>query len=444
MSQLLLRAAAGLVAGGILACGTAAAAPALPWAGEHKHLGAATCGGSNCHGASKPAAGSHVRQDEYFLWERKDAHSNAYKLLLTDAGKRMAANLGLKAAHEEPACLTCHADYVPEKLRASRYQLGDGIACEGCHGGAEQWNRQHVAPGATHAGNVAAGMVPLEDPAARARVCLHCHLGSAEKPIDHRIMGAGHPPLSFELDTFTAIQPAHFDADADYRQRKGIPGSLRTWAIGQAVAAEFFLDGLLSSRFKQAGAFPELVFFDCNACHHAVRPTRWHASVAALGPGEVRLADANLAMAGHVIAAVLPEQAAEWSRALGALHEATRTSVAQVKDVAGRMRRIATDAAAAAASRPLARAQALALLDRVVTQGERKALADCTTAEQTVYAIGVVNEFLKADAAAFRGLEAPYNAAVDTVNCRRGDFNVKGFQDSLRKVREAARKAGGA
>ena len=431
-----------LALAGALLAGPAAAAPNLPWAGDYKHLGAATCGGSNCHAAAKPSAKSAVRQDEYFVWEGKDAHSNAFKLLQTDAGKRIAANLGMKAAHEEPACLTCHADFVPDKLRAMRYQVSDGVACEGCHGGAQEWNKQHVAPGATHAGNVAAGLYPLEDPAARARVCLHCHLGSSQKPIDHRIMGAGHPPLSFELDTFTAIQPAHFTLDADYPKRKPVSSNLKTWAVGQAVAAQFVLDGLLSDRFRQNGMFPELVFYDCNACHHPVRPGRWQPAVApALGPGDVRLADASLAMTGHVIALLLPDQSAEWDRSLEALHQASHVSVAQTKEVAGRLRGLAERAAGAAADKAFGRAEALTLLDRVITLGERKAAADCTAAEQAVYAVGVVNEFLKGSVgAAAKAVDAGYNEAVDSVNCRRSEFNVKAFQGGLRKVREAARK----
>ncbi|MGK0321912.1 MAG: hypothetical protein ACI9JP_004111, partial [Granulosicoccus sp.] len=34
-------------------------------------------------------------------------------------------------------------------------------------------------------------------------------------------MGAAHPRLSFELDLFTANQPAHYSVDADYMARKG-------------------------------------------------------------------------------------------------------------------------------------------------------------------------------------------------------------------------------
>ena len=57
------------------------------------------------------------------------------------------------------------------------------------------------------------------EPVERARLCLSCHFGDPLRFANHRIMGAGHPRMSFELDTFTALQPAHFKVDADYRKR---------------------------------------------------------------------------------------------------------------------------------------------------------------------------------------------------------------------------------
>ena len=49
----------------------------------------------------------------------------------------------------------------------------------------------------------------------RAGLCLSCHFGNQEKFVTHRMMGAGHPRMSFELDTFTQLQPAHFVVDED-------------------------------------------------------------------------------------------------------------------------------------------------------------------------------------------------------------------------------------
>jgi hypothetical protein len=61
-------------------------------------------------------------------------------------------------------------------------------------------------------------MYPTEQPEVRAKLCLSCHFGTEDKFATHRIMGAGHPRISFELDTFTEIQPAHFRVDEDYKE----------------------------------------------------------------------------------------------------------------------------------------------------------------------------------------------------------------------------------
>ena len=97
-------------------------------------------------------------------------------------------------------------------------------------------------------------------------------------------MGAGRARLSFELDTFTAIQPAHFAVDDDYRARKPVAGTAKTWAVGQAVALVQTLDGVLDPELGRDGLFPELAFFDCHACHKPMSAGRWQER-ASLGLG---------------------------------------------------------------------------------------------------------------------------------------------------------------
>src|SRR5690606_12265939 len=149
---------------------------------------------------------------------------------------RIARNLGLKEpAHEARLCLDCHAHHPPPAQRGERFRVEDGVSCEGCHGPAEGWIKSHVAPGATHADNVARGLYPTEEPVAQAKLCLSCHFGNRDKFVTHRMMGAGHLRMSFELDTFAQTQPPHFVADADWQRRKGRWDTVRTWAIGQAL-----------------------------------------------------------------------------------------------------------------------------------------------------------------------------------------------------------------
>ena len=145
----------------------------------------------------------------------------------------IAERLGLGPAAQADACLDCHADNVPEALRGERFQLSDGVGCEACHGGAGDWLVAHYNdPGAGHASNVKAGLYPADDLMARGSLCLSCHLGTADKFATHRMMAAGHPRLTFELDTFTELwrlagsQP-HYQVDDDYRHRKSAPDHCR-------------------------------------------------------------------------------------------------------------------------------------------------------------------------------------------------------------------------
>ena len=171
-------------------------------------------------GRTAPLKDSRVQQNEFIIWHREDKHAKAYTVLFNDASKRMARNLGIKAAHTDKLCLDCHADNIPAEHRGKRFQIDDGVGCETCHGGGERYLGPHVSGTRTHAENVKLGLYPAEEPEARATLCLSCHLGTKDKLATHRIMGAGHPRISFELDTFTHIQPMHFKLDKDYRSGK--------------------------------------------------------------------------------------------------------------------------------------------------------------------------------------------------------------------------------
>src|SRR4051812_19680877 len=169
-------------------------ARAQPQAGGH-YVGVATCAGTTCHGRSE-ANGVIVRQDELRLWQDPSspagAHSRAWRVLTEPRAKAIAARLGIGEAASAPMCLGCHA--TPPGTRGPRFQISDGVGCESCHGAASSWLASHYAVGGTHGANVSRGLVPLEDPRARAARCLDCHFGSREPGqfVDHRMMAAGH------------------------------------------------------------------------------------------------------------------------------------------------------------------------------------------------------------------------------------------------------------
>lgn len=297
------------------------AAAVLPHYSNDKTLGVASCASSLCHGAIETWRDSNVFQNEYVTWSRTDKHARAYTVLLNEKSKAIAKRLALpKPAHESDVCLDCHTHNPKPAQRGAGFQLADGVACEACHGPADRWVKSHVETGVTHANNLARGMYPTEDDVARARLCLSCHLGTKDKFVTHKIMAAGHPRMSFELDTFTQIGPAHFRIDADWQRRKGSWNEVRAWAIGQAVAAQELLVLLQGPRGRD-GMFPELVLFDCHSCHHPMADMRNTAARVGAGPGFIRLNDANLLMLRQISRRVVPADAAIFAQHVTRLHQ---------------------------------------------------------------------------------------------------------------------------
>ena len=367
--------------------------PPIPQYGNARHLGVATCASATCHGAAIPAPGGVVLQNEYTTWQTHDKHAGAYYLLLNAQSERIARKLDLDAAHTADVCLDCHADNVPEVKRGARFQITDGVGCEACHGGAENWIQVHTinANETSHQRNIDAGLYPTADPVTRAELCLSCHLGDETKFATHRLMGAGHPRLSFELDTFTAIQPPHFVIDDDYQARKPVASGTKTWAIGQAKSLASLLEVVLDSEHRGAGLFPELALFDCHACHRPMSAGRWQERASlGLGPGVVRFNDANLIMLRVAAGVVSPRLAQEVRQQGRALHQASQASAPEWRAAARALHETSLQAIDVFAQHVFDQADCSALLDNLITEGERGEYIVYVAAEQTTMAIGAI------------------------------------------------------
>ena len=370
---------------------TAVTAQTLPDKSADQTLGVITCASSLCHGSVAPWAGSNVNQNEYVVWSRLDKHARAYSVLLNEKSKRIAAKLSLlQPANQSKICLDCHA-HNPMNA-AQEHHVSDGVACEACHGASERWIKTHTAPDADHAQNIANGMYPSDQPAARAKLCLACHFGNTDKYVSHRIMAAGHPRLSFEMETFTNLQPAHFTVDADYVKRKGAVDGVRIWATGQALAVATQIDILMDPKRGHDGAFPELTLFDCHACHHPMTDARWkpHTSFGRnLGPGLVRLNDSSMLMLQLILRQAAPANADSFKQAVALLNQA----VAGQGDMAGTAAAVkeqAQSAAAIIASKGLSNEQLRRMALSLVDDGVAGGYADYAGAEQAAMALGSV------------------------------------------------------
>lgn len=326
MSQLLLlKIRASLCFITLLTLGLAHGANALaamPNLSKDQTVGSVNCANSFCHGSITPWSDSNVLQNEYTTWERLDKHTHTYQVLLNNQSKLIAKNLGLtKPAHQSKVCLDCHAHNPPAEQRGERFIMSEGVGCEACHGPAGRWIKSHTLAGATHADNIEHGLYPTDSPVAQAKLCLSCHFGDQNRFITHRIMGAGHPRISFELGTFTALQPAHFRVDDDWHKRKGEYNPIKVWAIGQVIASQQLLNAFADPKLGRDGIFPELVLFDCHACHHPMSQKKWTPRLG-VGPGRIRLNDSNLLMLRAIVRVVDAGNAASFNKSILQMHQA--------------------------------------------------------------------------------------------------------------------------
>lgn len=404
------------------------------------HLGVATCAGSNCHGATERPRNSYVPGNEYLIWSKQDKHRNAYSVLLQDRAVKMARALGLPDAANQKLCLDCHADHPAQNQRGAQLQLTDGVGCEACHGGASGWLGIHIS-GASHRQNLAAGLYPTDQPVARAERCLNCHYGDETRFADHRLYGAGHPRLAFELDTFTAIEPAHFVVDQGYVERKGRVTDVQVWAVGQAIALIRRMDAVLDPKHAPKGFWPEFAFFDCQSCHHEygqyARPT-----TTGLGPGTVKFNDANEVMLKVIAARVAPAAAGALSEHMLALHKATTDDWAAVQREAAAVRSAAQTLAGEFAKRDFTGGDMRALADALVALGAGNGDDLFSHDEQISMALQAIVAGLKSSgdladrqAAAVDKAMGAVNAAFTSDAAVRHDAFVKALKDLQQAMR---------
>ena len=412
------------------------AAAQTPQYGKDLHIGVTSCAGSTCHGATAPWDNSTVLQNEYVTWSQKDRHSKAYAVLLNDASKRIAANLDLPNAHEADLCLDCHADNAAKDKRGRFFQISDGVACESCHGGAQRWLGVHISGAANHQDNLNNGMYPTEDPVKRAELCLSCHFGDDKKFVTHRIMGAGHPRMSFELDTFTSIQPAHFAIDDDYRKRKSVANGIRTWAIGQAIALKRRVDAAADPKRGWDGLFPELVLFDCQACHHPLTKPTWQPRPSTgLPSGVIRFDDSNALMLGIIASHVDGELGATLKQQVKDLHAATLNGQEAYKAAANALKETSDGLVGKFSTHAFGKEDITAMMNGVLAQAAAAEFSDYAGAEQATMALSAIASAARAagmgDLA--KAINTPLNKAFDALEKYDG-WDYPAFKAAIAEI----------
>lgn len=423
-----------------------AAPPARSQGGENgRYTGVASCAGSTCHGRME-GDGTVVRQDELMKWQEPSsasgAHSRAWAVLNNSRSQFIARNLGIGDPSAAPMCLGCHS--TAGKAPVPRE---DGVGCESCHGPAGGWIASHYAgvldapsPGAEmrakHQSNLSAGLKKLEDPVVRAGVCVDCHFGDKGEGqfVTHRIMAAGHPRISFELDLFSSLQ-AHHQEDDDYGWRKfgaakGRTDHVQMWAVGQAVALERSLE-LFQSKRGTEGMFPEFFFLDCHSCHRRIYDQAKPVKTSTDNPGRDPIPegmppynDENLIMLAAAARLASPALASELAARTTAFHRAMATDRASAVTAAGQLQQTVGKLKAAFVSPEFRGADAFALVDAISAKASTDRYTDYAGSQQAVMGVDTLLNAMVSSGRVTVGAAAGIRADIDRAYASVKDPNA--------------------
>jgi hypothetical protein len=253
-------------------------APAARWMGVH------SCTARACHGnPGDERVHPAIWGNEHAIWQERDKHARAYRVLFDKPAIEMAERLGLPPAHKAKQCLACHAPAASQS-HADASLLTEGVSCEACHGAAGKWLVAHTSAGwkglDPQRKHRDYGLLPTKDLVERARLCADCHVGapdrdgdgSPDRDVNHDLIAAGHPRLTFEFASHLARLPTHWSEKGPNDRRQYGDFEARAWVIGRAVGLKAGLD-LLSARAAAAdaghagAAWPEFSEYHCFSCH---------------------------------------------------------------------------------------------------------------------------------------------------------------------------------
>jgi Cytochrome c554 and c-prime len=258
------------------------------FAPEFVYKGTGTCSAAACHGGPG-TPGS--RGSEYTTWVARDPHARAYQVLFNECSQRIAGNLSAGRGtppESNRLCLDCHVHPLVETSKHDvSFSLSDGVGCESCHGPSQQWLAAHTSAEwipLRNAEKARLGFRATKDLVVRAKLCVDCHVGTPASNVNHDLIAAGHPRLSFELASYLGNLPKHWNARDDHARDPDFEA--RVWALGQVSSAQSALR-LLQERAVAVAkvkerhesfaslSWPEFAEYDCFACHHDLAQQNW-------------------------------------------------------------------------------------------------------------------------------------------------------------------------
>jgi hypothetical protein len=247
-------------------------------------------------------------------------------------------------------------------------------------------------------------------------------------------MGAGHPRLSFELDTFLSLQPPHYRVDAGYQRRKPTYPRAQVWAYGQLAAAQRQME-LLQGPRVQASFVPELALLDCHTCHeNPLHRADWSRGVltSLTQPGSIPFPEGHLKMVLIVARRVDESAAADVLSLSRTLQKSAGETRDDVVVASARLARTLARVAVAVQTHRWTGADSTGMLADIVAAGSDGDYRDYISAEQAVMAI----DLLMIDA----GVADRHRGDLDELyrSVRDDDaYNPTQLRDALRRLRES-------
>jgi len=238
-------------------------------------VSSSSCAAVACHGGGQ----LDTLHSEHSTWSATafsnklhDPHSTAYRILFNADSVRIAKLMGMKEPHKEALCLKCHSTEGVKPAEA----ISEGVGCAACHGPAEKWIDIHMLPEWKSIPNETKfkdyGFIPGKNLVARTLNCVTCHVGDADREVNHDLIAAGHPRLDFEYTRF------QFNPTYRHHWDEVLPQpdfEVRAWTVGQAATLRAATD-LLRVRAERAAAndpkspWPEFSGLSCYACHQEI------------------------------------------------------------------------------------------------------------------------------------------------------------------------------
>ena len=243
---------------------------------SHPFVGAQSCSATGCHGAAK----GNDFTVSYTRFVADDPHARAFVLLYTQPSLDMVRRLtsdGRTGMEDESyfkflqqKCVGCHATPPADKAPVARPEsYTAGVSCESCHGAAADWEFTHF-----RRGDKPSNPAKLSELSARAANCAECHIGPKEMlgksyDVNHDLIAAGHPRLTFEFEAQLANLPAHWSA------AKNVKSRFEAWRLGELATAtqqDKLHKWRKAQQINNEVAAAEFASHRCFDCHHGLSP----------------------------------------------------------------------------------------------------------------------------------------------------------------------------